>query len=309
MTQPEAPGSPRGVRIATRSSALAMAQARQVADALPAECELVGLSTRGDRTVGALTEIGGKGLFTEALESALRAGRAHLAVHSAKDLPAALAADMTIAAVPQRADARDAVVSDGGGGLTALPAGARVGTSSLRRGLQVRSARPDVQVLPIRGNVDTRLRKLRDGQFDAVVLAMAGLQRLGVLESISGDVHPLDVSESVPAAGQGALAVECLTLDAASIDLVSCVNHPDSAAALVAERAVVRALEADCRSAVGVHICRGQAGWQGWAMVADEAGPEMIRITAKAPSAAAVAGDLTDRLTEAGAMELLRPGS
>ena len=341
------------VKIATRASALAMAQSRQVGEMLSCAYELVSVSTRGDRTGGPLTEIGGKGLFTAELEEALRQGRVQVAVHSAKDLPAVMADDLIIAAVPPREDARDALVYsvDGWHGMLAsrvpcedtrlaskpchpspfasLPASARIGTSSLRRSVQVLAARPDAKILPLRGNVGTRVKKLRDGQYDAIILAMAGIKRLGLLAELSGMVQPLEIEDFVPAAGQGALAVQCLARDARTRTLLSAINDPESAAALAAERDVVRALGAGCRSSLGIHVRRQQGLWQGLAMVAAAGhghanglrraqssrsvamppavppGP-IIRVAAQTASAAEAASQLIQQLQRQGARELLQ---
>jgi hydroxymethylbilane synthase len=233
------------VRIGTRGSALALAQARQVAALLGGEHELVEVVTSGDRDRFPPTHPpppSDKERWVRELDAALRDGDVDCAVHSAKDVPAHLPEGIVIAAVPPRADPRDALC--GAVCLDALAAGARVGTSSLRRAAQLRALRPDVEVLELRGNVDTRLRKLADGGYDAIVLAVAGLQRLG-----RGDAGaPLE--ELVPAAGQGCLAVTTRTGEE---DLVSAVTDAASARALSAERAVVRALEADCHTPVGAY--------------------------------------------------------
>ena len=226
------------MRIGTRGSALALAQARQVAELLGGEHELVEVVTTGDR--GEATS--DKERWVRELDRALLDGSIDCAVHSAKDVPAALPAGIVIAAVPPRADSRDALC--GAGSLSALAQGARVGTSSLRRAAQVRALRADVDVVELRGNVDTRLRKLADGGYDAIVLAAAGLQRLG-----RGDAGvPLD--DLVPAAGQGCLAV---TVRAGEERLVAAIGDAASSRALAAERALVRALEADCHTPVGAH--------------------------------------------------------
>jgi hydroxymethylbilane synthase len=293
------------VRIATRSSSLAMIQAREVGEALGRPYELVEISTRGDHAAGPLTEIGGKGLFTAELEDALRRGEVGLAVHSAKDLPIDLPEDMAIAAVGRREDPRDALVSAGGEGLAELPQAARVGTSSLRRAAQACAARGDVQILPLRGNVQTRLAKLDRGDFDAVVLAMAGLKRLAVADELAGKLWPLPVEQFVPAAGQGALAVECLASNAEARELASAVNDPDSAAALAAERAVVAALGASCRSALGVYIRPGANTWRGIAMAAPSDGGKILRLAAETPTAEQVAGELIRQLHQAGAAKML----
>jgi hydroxymethylbilane synthase len=226
------------VRIGTRGSALALAQARQVAALLGGEHELVEVVTSGDRG----EPPSDKERWVRELDAALLDGSVDCAVHSAKDVPARLPEGIVIAAVPPRADPRDALC--GATALGALAEGARVGTSSLRRTAQVRALRADLAVVELRGNVDTRLRKLADGDYDAIVLAAAGLARLG-----RADIGtPLD--DLVPAAGQGCLAV---TTRAGEEGPVAAIDDQPSARALAAERALVRALEADCHTPVGAH--------------------------------------------------------
>jgi len=226
------------VRIGTRGSALALAQARQVAALLGGSHDLVEVTTSGDRGGDASD----KERWVRELDAALLDGSVDCAVHSAKDVPAGVPEGVVIAAVPERADPRDALC--GAASLTALPAGARVGTSSLRRTAQLRALRDDLSVVDLRGNVDTRLRRLTEGDYDAIVLAAAGLERLGR----GGEGVALE--ELVPAAGQGCLAV---TTRAGEEDLVSMLGHDASRRALLAERAVVRALDADCHTPVGAH--------------------------------------------------------
>ena len=293
------------IRIAARASRLAQAQARPVAGALAVPAELVAISTRADRTARPLAEVGGKGLFTAELEEALRAGRVHLAVHSAKDVPAVMADGTVIAAVPPRADPRDALLSPGGAGLDALPRGARVGTSSPRRACQLLASRPDLLVVPVRGNVDTRLGKLRAGQVDALVLAMAGLERLGLLEELAGMIRPLPVELFVPAAGQGALVVQCLASAAEVRALASAANDAQAASALAAERMVVRRLGAGCRSAVGVHVRREGPAWRAMGMVGTADGKQLVRRCAVGPGALAAAERLLASLAQAGAGRII----
>jgi hydroxymethylbilane synthase len=237
-----------------------MAQSQWVADALCARhpglrVELVPIVTGGDRYFGPLHEVGGKGLFTAELESALRDGAIDLAVHSAKDLPTAIAADLAIVAVPAREDPRDALVTVSGATIQSLAAGAVVGTSSPRRGAQILEVRPDARIVPIRGNVDTRLRKvLEEAQVDATVLAMAGLIRAGLLEKNRPHVCALGVEEFIPAAGQGALALEAAVANGRATVLAAALDHEPSRQALEAERQVVAHLDADCRSSLAVHI-------------------------------------------------------
>jgi hydroxymethylbilane synthase len=229
------------MRIGTRGSALALAQAAWVAERLGAGTELVTITTSGDRG----TALGDKSRWVSELERALLEERIDVAVHSAKDVPAELADDLELVAIPRRADPRDAIC--GAPSLDALAPGARVGTSSLRRAAQIRAARDDIEIVAVRGNVDTRLRKLADRQFDALVIALAGLQRLGREREAGGVLEGL-----VPAAGQGALALEART-GRLSPDLLAAVNDANAAACVAAERELTRALGASCNTPVGAH--------------------------------------------------------
>lgn len=237
------------LRIATRESPLALWQTEHVAARLRAlhpslRIELVPLTTRGDRILDRpLAQIGGKGLFLKELEEAMADGRADLAVHSCKDMPAELEPGFELCALLQRADPADALVSPAYRELAALPLGARVGTSSLRRRAQLLAARPDLQVLDLRGNVGTRLRKLDEGQFDAIVLAAAGLQRLQLEQRIACRLAPPDF---LPAPAQGVIALECRAGDSAVRACVAALHDPASAACALAERAFSRALAGSC---------------------------------------------------------------
>ena len=248
--------SDRTLRVGTRASALARAQSGQVVHALerlhPAlAVELVLIRTSGDRlSQGSLAPAGGKGLFVKELEEALADGRIDCAVHSLKDVPAALAPGLAIGAVPPRADARDVLVGGHGGGLAGLAQGARVGTASVRRRAQLLARRRDLVVVFLRGNVDTRLAKWRAGEVDALVLAAAGLERLGVEEPAA---TPLDPHELLPAVGQGALALECREADQATRALLAAVNDADSAVAVAAERAFLIAIGGDCNTPLAAH--------------------------------------------------------
>jgi hydroxymethylbilane synthase len=224
------------IRIGTRGSALALAQARWVADRIGGDSELVTITTAGDRG----DDASDKSRWVSALERALLADRIEIAVHSAKDVPAELAEGLELVAIPERADPRDAIC--GAPSLDALDPGARVGTSSLRRAAQLRAARSDLNVVDVRGNVDTRLRKLAEGEYDALVLALAGLERLD--RSADGILDEL-----VPAAGQGALAIEARARWSAPNELVD----SDSTACVSAERELTAALEATCNTPVGAN--------------------------------------------------------
>jgi hydroxymethylbilane synthase len=217
------------------------------------------ITTRGDVILDqplAAAAINDKGLFIGEIEAALRDGRIDLAVHSAKDLPSAIPPDLTIAAWTRRADPRDALVSRAGD-LRALPPGARVGTSSPRRACQLRALRPDLEVRDIRGNVDTRLRKLASGDYDAIVLAAAGLDRLG-LEDVAA--IPFAPTEMLPAVGQGALAVEIRTDDAATARLLALLDDPATSTTVRAERAFLAAVEGGCAAAVAAYAELGTGG-------------------------------------------------
>jgi hydroxymethylbilane synthase len=234
--------------IATRESRLALWQAEHVRDLLRerfgAQVQLLGMTTRGDQILDrTLAKVGGKGLFVKELETALEQGQAHLAVHSLKDVPMELPPGFVLAAVLQREDPRDALVSPRYASLQALPQGACVGTSSLRRVVQLRALRPDLRIEPVRGNLDTRLRKLDEGRYDAIVLAAAGLKRLGLAERIRA---LFDEEQMIPAAGQGALGIE-VRADAQALraQLAALVHRPTWLAAH-AERAVSRALGGSC---------------------------------------------------------------
>jgi hydroxymethylbilane synthase len=250
---------PPTLTLATRRSKLALAQSRAFAAALCAkipglairELEIV---TSGDKTQDKpLQDIGGKGLFIKELEEALLDGRADFAVHSIKDVPAELAPRLHIACIPLREDPRDVLVARSGLRLAELPAGARVGTSSLRRAVAVQAARPDLVVEPVRGNVDTRLRKVDEGAFDAVVLALAGLRRLG-LAARATDV--LDPDQCLPAIGQGALGIECRTDDEAVRATLAALADAETTICVEAERAVMRAVGGNCRMPVAAFARR-----------------------------------------------------
>ena len=279
------------MRIGTRGSALALVQARQVADLLGGEHELVEVVTSGDRGEAASD----KDRWVRELDAALLDGSVDCAVHSAKDVPAELPEGIVIAAVPSRADPRDALC--GAATLAALAPGARVGTSSLRRAAQVRALREDLAVVALRGNVDTRLRKLEDGDYDAIVLAAAGLERLG-----RGDAGtPLD--ELVPASGQGCLAV---TTRPREESLVAEIDDPTAARALAAERALVRALEADCHTPVGAHAqVLGSDALRLRAFVGAADGSTWIRDELDGSEPERLGAAVAQRLLSAGAREVL----
>jgi hydroxymethylbilane synthase len=242
--------------IATRESPLALWQAKHVQALLSrlhpdARIGLLGMTTRGDQILDrALSKVGGKGLFIKELEVALLEGRAHLAVHSLKDVPMELAAEFQLAAVMEREDPRDCFVSSRFASLDDLPHGAKVGTSSLRREMMLRAHYPHLEILPIRGNVGTRLSKLDRGDFDALLMAAAGLKRLGLAERIR---QILPTTTFLPAPGQGALGIEILSVNAAAAALVAPLEHAATRAAAMAERAVSRLLGGSCEVPLAAH--------------------------------------------------------
>src|SRR4051812_11373596 len=245
----------RRIIIATRESRLALWQAHHVQDLLSerfgAQVDLLGMTTRGDQILDrALSKVGGKGLFVKELETALEEGRADLAVHSLKDVPMELPDGFVLAAVLEREDPRDAFVSNRFERVADLPPGAVVGTSSLRRVVLLQALRPDLRIEPLRGNLDTRLRKLDDGQYDAIVLASAGLKRLGLAARIRQLFEPI---EMLPAAGQGALAIEVRTERRDAIEVLAPLEHHATALCVAAERAVSRAMGGSCSMPLAAH--------------------------------------------------------
>jgi hydroxymethylbilane synthase len=242
------------VRLGTRGSLLALAQAEAVAAGLRARgatVEIVPIKTAGDRLPHvALGDLGGKALFVREIEEALLAGQVDAAVHSLKDLPALLPEGLVLAAFPPRADAADVVVSRGGLALGELAAGAQVGTSSLRRRALLLARRPDLTVVPLRGNVETRLRRIADGSCEAVILARAGLARLGL---VVPEARTLSVHDWVPAVGQGILAVEARQSDREMLELLSGLDHTETRQSALAERAFLERLGADCHTPVAGH--------------------------------------------------------
>jgi hydroxymethylbilane synthase len=279
------------VRVGTRGSALAVAQARQVAALLGGAHELVEVVTGGDRG----EPIADKERWVRELDAALIEGDIDCAVHSAKDVPSHVPEGIVIAAVPERVDPRDALC--GAASLADLPAGARVGTSSLRRTAQLRALRDDLEMLALRGNVDTRLRRLGEGDYDAIVLAAAGLQRLG------RDDEGVPLDELVPAAGQGCLAV---TTRAGEEERVGALDHEPSARALAVERALVRALEADCHTPVGAHaqaLAPGALTLRAFVGAVD--GSAWVRDELDGEEPERLGAAVAERLLSAGAREVL----
>jgi hydroxymethylbilane synthase len=294
---------------ATRPSALARWQTAHVIQLLQAahpglESSQYVISTTGDRVLDhPLPELGGKGLFTSELEEALLSGKVHAAVHSLKDLPVENTPGIVVAAIPEREAAHDVLVSAESQTLSGLPEGARVGTCSLRRASQLLARRPDLTILPLRGNVDTRLRKLLSGEYDAIILAQAGLTRLGLQAHIS-EVFPLEVM--LPAPGQGALAVQCRADDMETLELLAVINDPRTAAAVAAERAFLAGLGGGCSLPIAAFAEKnnGQIILTGAVISAD--GRQAIRLTAADKEPHHLGERLAALVLERGAAELLK---
>ena len=306
------------LRIGTRGSALALWQANHIAEALHrfhgVETELVRIRTSGDRMQSApvarineqlAAESGMKGIFIKEIEDALLAGTVDLAVHSLKDVPAEIPDGLTFPAVTRREDPRDCLISRKGDTLKSLPLGARIGTSSLRRQAQLRHHRPDLDVVDLRGNVDTRLKKLESGEFDAIVLAMAGVKRLGFAERIT---QILDEDVMLPAVGQGALGIETRANDLRTFDLVASLDDPETHACVTAERAVLRALHGGCQIPLGVLGCLRGSELHLEAAVFSAAGSEFVRCSENGPvdQAREIGLRLATALIESGADRILR---
>ena len=271
------------VTVGTRASPLARAQTACVVELLEAawpglRAEPLLIATTGDRTQSSgepLPEIGGKGLFTAELEQSLRSGETDLAVHSLKDLPTEDPDGLVLGAVCAREDVRDCLVAAGGHGLHELPAGALVGTSSLRRQAQLRGLRHDLEIGSVRGNVDTRVRKVREGEVAAIVLAAAGIRRLGLEDEVTEWFAP---ESFLPAPGQGALAVQCRAGDDAVLELLAPIDHAGARAATTAERAFLRELDAGCTAPVGAYAEPGAAGVHLRGLVASIDGRDVVRV-------------------------------
>ena len=300
------------VRLGTRGSALAQAQARWVAARLEAAwpgltVELRVIQTAGDRSQASgapLSVIGGQGIFVKEIEYALRRGEVDVAVHSLKDLATRLEPGLTLAAVPEREDARDVLVSRHGVGLAVLPAGPRIGTSSPRRAAQVRAARPDAVVVNLRGNLDTRLRKAATDAYDAIVLAAAGLHRLGRTGEIT---EYLPVGQFIPMVGQAALALEARADDEATLARLRPLDHAPTHAAVRAERAYLAALGGGCAAPVAAHATVDGDRLTLRAMIADADGRRVLRdeIGGPASEAEALGAALAGRLLATGGTEIV----
>jgi hydroxymethylbilane synthase len=298
------------LRLGTRGSPLARAQSALVAAALEARhpglhVEPCYIRTTGDQLQrGPLAPVGGKGLFVKEIEEALAGGSVDVGVHSMKDLPARLAPGMALAAVPARADARDVLIAAGAGGIRELPAAARVGTASQRRRALLLAARRDLTIVFLRGNVDTRLRKWRDGEVDALVLAAAGLARLGVVEPAA---RPIDPDELLPAVGQGALALECRADDARTRAVLAAVADAAATVTTTAERSFLAALGGDCNTPVAAHATLDGDAVTLRALVSDPDGHQRLddRDAAPASAAADLGRRVAERLLARGAGALL----
>jgi len=302
------PQSP--LRVGTRGSPLALWQANHVAAALaaaypalarPGAIEIVEIRTTGDRVQDRLlSEIGGKGLFAKEIEEAMAEGCIDIAVHSMKDVETVLPDGFVIAAVLERADPRDAFISASGAGLDDLPAGARVGTASLRRKAQIMARRPDLEVAPFRGNVGTRLRKLKDGEAEATLLAKAGLDRLEMTDVITEALAP-DVM--LPAAAQGAVGVEALAANEGLVAMLSAIGHGPTATTVAAERALLGALDGSCRTPIGAYAeLDGAGGVRLQGLLASEDGARTWRTERQG------AADDAERIGQDAGAELRRRG-
>jgi hydroxymethylbilane synthase len=301
---------PQRVVIASRASALALWQARHIESRLVQlhpglQVEIHAMTTEGDRKLDTtLAQIGGKGLFVKELEDALARGEADIAVHSMKDVPMDLMPGHVLAAIPERADPRDAFVSNHHPNVEALPSGARVGTSSLRRESQLRSRRPDLSIQPLRGNVPTRLRKLDQDEYDAVILAAAGLKRLGLDGRITA---PLTLEESLPAPGQGALGIECRSERADLMRLLAPLDHAITSLCVRAERALARTLAGSCNVPLAAYgeVAGGSMRLRGYVGAPDGSRVARAALEGEAAQAEALGVELAHRLRDAGAQEIL----
>lgn len=297
--------------IASRESVLAMWQAQHIQARLQQlyphlEISILGMTTKGDQILDrTLSKIGGKGLFVKELELALLEGRAHLAVHSIKDVPMQLAEEFTLAAITEREDPSDAFVSNHYQSLADLPAGAVVGTSSLRREAQVRAHYPQLDVKPLRGNVQTRLRKLDEGQYDAIILATSGLKRLGLEERIRS---VLALQESLPAAGQGALGIETLSSAKEVQALLAPLNHDTTAACVMAERALARSLNGSCQVPLAAYATEEEGLLTLNGLVAHPDGSVVLTAQAQAPVnyADSLGRAVAKKLADDGAHDLIK---
>jgi len=301
------------LRVATRSSTLALAQTNAVIKRLEpiVSCEIVPITTKGDvQRDRSLVSIGGDGVFVKELMTALLEDRADIAVHSAKDLPTTLPVELDAGVICEREDARDALVSPEGRykEIAALPQGARVGTSSLRREAQLRALRPDVQITPLRGNVDTRMRRVQEGTIDAAILAMAGLRRLAL--GTSRFAAPIETALMVPAAGQGGLFIQRRADDLAVRDIIEQLEDPASAFAILLERAFLRAAGGGCVAPVGVHAEVRKQSFRLSAVIAATDGTTVVRdrtegTTQDAAEATRIVETLASAMLAAGGRDII----
>jgi hydroxymethylbilane synthase len=281
------------LRIGSRGSPLALVQAREVQSRLavaagtdPASIEIKIIRTTGDAIQDRpLMEAGGKGLFTKEIEEALLSGTIDLAVHSSKDMTTLLPPGLILSGFLPREDARDAFISNKAKSLRELPSGAVIGTASLRRQAMVKRARPDLQIVPLRGNVETRLRKIEDGVADATLLAVAGLKRLGLLSTAAA---LLDIDEFLPAVGQGAIGIETRADDIATRALVAKISDADTATALAAERAFLAVLDGSCRTPIGGHARIGDNAVHFRGIIVKPDGSEAFEVSREGPRAQAI---------------------
>ena len=299
------------IRIATRKSPLAMWQAEEVARQLKLHhpelaVEFVKMTTKGDKILDApLAKVGGKGLFVKELEQGMLDGQADIAVHSMKDVPMAFPEGLHLPIIMEREDPRDAFVSSHYTSLGELPANARIGTSSLRRQLQLKEAMPDAQMLDLRGNVNSRLQKLDNGDYDAIILAAAGLIRLGFKDRIRSFIEP---EQSLPAIGQGAVGIECRENDATILKLLAPLNHPHTHTRLSAERAMNNRLNGGCQVPIaGYSVLEGNEIYLR-GLVGRPDGSEVVRDEIRGPAAQAeqLGVELAERLLARGADAILK---
>ena len=294
------------IRIGSRGSQLARWQSDHIADALRAlghEVEIELIQTTGDRLQQvAFAKVGTKGMFTQEIEDALLEGRVDLAVHSLKDMPTELASPFVLGAIPLRVDPRDALISTQYHSLSGLPSGARIGTSSVRRQAQLKAHRPDLEYVEFRGNVDTRLRKLNEGQVEAIVLAAAGLDRLGRTEWIR---ERFAEGLLCPAPGQGALAIECRADDSPIREILANLNDVDTCLAVTAERTALAALGGGCQVPIGVFCRRSAHSWHISACVARPDGGLILRAQEQGSDARELGHIIAEKLLSLGARDLL----
>jgi hydroxymethylbilane synthase len=298
------------LKIGTRGSSLALTQSRWVKSMIEAQhpdvsVELIKITTKGDKiTDSALNKIGGKGLFVKEIEDALLRKDVDLAVHSIKDVPGDLPERLCLAVFSEREDPRDAFISKEYASIYDLPEGASVGTGSLRRSSQLLNIRPDLKIIPMRGNVDTRMKKIETGEFQAIILAMAGLKRLG----LSGDIsRPLPIDECIPAIGQGALGLETREGDSKVLGIINFLNHRETELTVRAERAFLKRLEGGCQVPIAGFAVIGGASIRLRGMVAELDGTRIIRdeVTGPEDKPEELGTALAERLLKAGAEKIL----